>query len=58
MHKVMLAVGVYIAFFLCLRSSEFISKTVVPLADTRQFLSTVVQFVFNDREFTLVNSNL
>jgi len=57
MHQVMLATGVYVAFFLCLRSSEYVSKTVVPLADTHQFLSTDVQFVLNGPQFTLINSN-
>ena len=57
MHQVMLATGVYVAFFLFLRSSEYVSKTVVPLADTHQFLSTVVQFVLNGPQFTLINSN-
>ena len=57
MSQVMLATGVYMAFFLCLRSSEYISKTVVPLADTHQFLSTDVQFVLHDEQYTLVNTN-
>jgi hypothetical protein len=57
MHQVMLATGVCVAFFLCLRSSEYVSKTVVPLADTHQFMSTDVQFILNDRQFTLINSN-
>jgi len=57
MYQVMLATGVYMAFFLCLRSSEYISKTMVPLVDTHQFLSTDIQFVLNDKQFTLVNSN-
>lgn len=57
MHQVMLATGVYVAFFLCLRSSEYVSKTVVPLADTHQFMSTDVQFMLNDPPFTLINSN-
>ena len=57
MHQVMLATGVYVAFFLCLRSSEYVSKTVVPLADTHLFMSTDVQFVLNDPQFTLINSN-
>ena len=57
MSQVKLATGVYVAFFLCLRSSEYVSKTVVPLADTHQFMSTEVQFVLNDPQFTLINSN-
>ena len=57
MHQVMLATGVYTAFFLCLRSSEYVSKTIVPLADTHQFLSTGVQFVLKGPHFTLINSN-
>jgi len=57
MSQVMLATGVYMAFFLCLRSSEYTSKTVVPLADTHQFLSTDVQFVLHDEQYTLVNTN-
>lgn len=57
MSQVMLATGIYKAFFLYLHSSEYITKTVVPLADTHQFLSTDVQFVLNDRQYTLFNSN-
>jgi hypothetical protein len=53
----MLATGVYMGFYLCLRSSEYISKTVVPLIDTHQLLSTDVQFVLRDARHTLVNSN-
>ena len=33
MSQVILANGVYMGFFLCLRSSEYISKTVVPLVN-------------------------
>jgi hypothetical protein len=57
MSQVMLATGIYMGFFLCLRSSEYISKTVIPLVDTHQFQSTDVQFVLHDKRFTLVNSN-
>jgi len=57
MQQVMLATGVYVAFFLWLRSSEYVSKTVVPLVDTHQFMSTDVQSVLNDPQFTLINSN-
>ena len=57
MSQVMLATGVYMGFFLCLRSNEYISKTVVPLIDTHQLLSTDVQFVLRDARHTLVNSN-
>jgi hypothetical protein len=55
--QVMMATGVYMGFFLCLRSSEYISKTIVPLIDTHQFRATVVQFVLHDACYTLVNSN-
>jgi hypothetical protein len=57
MAQVMLATGIYMAFFLCLRSSEYISKTVVPLADTHQFLTSDVEFALNDNSMTLVPSN-
>ena len=57
MAQVMLATGIYMAFFLCLRSSEYISKTVVPLADTHQFLTSDVEFALNDSSMTLVPSN-
>ena len=58
MSQVMLATGVNMDFFLCLRPSEYISKTVVPLVDTHQFLSTDVQFVLRDeQQYTLINSN-
>jgi len=57
MSQVMLATGVQMGFFLCLRSSEYVSKRVVPLVDTHQFLSTDVQFVLRDERYTLINSN-
>ena len=57
MYQVMLATGINMGFFLCLRSSEYISKTLIPLVATHQFLSTDVQFVLNNAHFTLVNSN-
>jgi hypothetical protein len=57
MAQVMLATGVYMAFFLCLRSSEYISKTIVPLIETHQFLTSDVEFVLNDNSMTLVASN-
>ena len=57
MSQVMLATGVEMGFLLCLRSSEYISKRVVPLVDTHQFLSTDVQFVLRDGQYTLINSN-
>ena len=57
MSQVMLATGVKMGLFLCLRSSEYISKTVVPLVDTHQFLSTDVQFVLRNGQYTLINSN-
>ena len=57
MSQVMLVTGVKMGFFLCLRSSEYISKRVVPLVDTHQFLSTDVKFVLRDGKYTLINSN-
>jgi len=57
MSQVLLATGVSMGFYLCLRSSQYISKTVIPLVDTHQFLSTDIQFVLHDKHFTLVNSN-
>ena len=57
MSQVMLATGVEMGFFLCSRSSEYISKRVVTLVDTHQFLSTDVQFVLRDGQYTLINSN-
>ena len=57
MSQVMLATGVQMGFFLCLRSSEYVSKRMVPLIDTHQFLSTDVQFVLRDERYTLINSN-
>ena len=57
MSQVMLATGVYMGFYLCLRSSEYISKTVAPLVDTHQFQSSDVQFVLHNEHYTLVNSN-
>ena len=57
MAQVMLPTGIYMAFFLCLRSSEYISKTIVPLVDTHQFLTSDVEFVLNDNSMTLVASN-
>jgi len=54
----MLATGISIGFYLCLRCSEYISKTIVPLEDPHQFLSSDVQFMLNDGSQTLIDSNL
>lgn len=54
----MLATGISMGFFLCLRCSEYISKTIVPLEDTHQFQSSDVQFMLNDGSQTLIESHL
>ena len=33
MSQLMLTTGVAVAYFLCLRSSEYVSKTIVPIED-------------------------
>ena len=55
--QVMLATGISMAFFLCLRSSEYVSRTIVPIKDTPQFLSTDVEFMLNDGTMRFVASN-
>ena len=57
MQQVMLATGVSMAFYLCLRSSEYASRTVIPIADNHQFLSADVQFMLNDGSQRFVDSN-
>jgi len=45
MHNLMLATGVSLAYHLCLRSSEYVTRTVVPLDDSissRQEVNLVV----------------
>ena len=54
----MLATGISMGFYLCLRCSEYISKTIVPLEDPHQFLSSDVQFMLNDGSQTLIGSHL
>lgn len=44
-------------FYLCLRSSEYISKTIVPSEYTHQFLSSDVQFMLNDGLHTFNDSH-
>ena len=46
--QLMLATGISMAFYLCLRSSEYVSRTIVPIEETHQFLSTDVEFMLND----------
>ena len=53
----MLATGVAVAYLLCLRSSEYVSKTIVPIEDNHQFRSSDVEFMFNNGSFQLLASN-
>ena len=57
MKQVMLATGISMAFHLCLRSSEYVSRTVVPIEDSHQFQSTDVEFMLNDGSLRFVASN-
>jgi len=43
-HCFMLAVGVSMAYYLCLRASEYVSKTKVPNPESHQFDSRSVEF--------------
>ena len=49
MTQVMLATGISMAFFLCLRS-----RTLIPIEDTHRFLSSAVEFMLNDGTKTFV----
>jgi hypothetical protein len=53
----MLATGASMAFYLCLRSSEYVSRTVIPIEDSHQFLSVDVQFMLNYGSLRFVDSN-
>ena len=55
--QLMLATGISMAFYLCLRSSEYVSRTIVPIDDTHQFLSTDVEFMLNDGTLQFVASH-
>ena len=57
MHNLMLATGVSLAYHLCLRSSEYVTRTIVPIDDTHQFRTTEVEFMLNDGSFTFLASN-
>jgi hypothetical protein len=57
MKQVMLTTGILMTFFLCLRSSAYILRTIVPIEDSHQFLSTDVEFILNDGTITLIASN-
>ncbi len=57
LHNLMLATGVSLAYHLCLRSSEYVTKTIVPIDDSHQFKTTEVEFMLNDGSFTLLASN-
>lgn len=43
-HDIMLATGVAMAYYLCLRSSEYVSRTVIPQDDSHQFDFESVEF--------------
>ena len=45
----MLATGVAMAYYLCLRSSEYVSRTVVPQDDSHQFDSESIEFVCSNK---------
>ncbi len=51
----MKAVAVAMAYYLCLRSSEYVSKTTVPDPDSHQFDSQSVEFLVGGR---LLSSHL
>ena len=57
MHNHMLATGVSLAYHLCLRSSEYVTRTIVPIDDSHQFRTTDVEFLLNDGSFTFIASN-
>ena len=57
MHNLMLATGVSLAYHLCLRSSEYVTRTVVPIDDSHQFRTTEVEFMLNDGSSTFIASN-
>lgn len=57
MTQVMLATGISMAFFLCLRSSEYVSRTIVPIEDNHQFLSSDVEFMLNDGTRIFITSH-
>ncbi len=57
MTQVMLATGISMAFFLCLRSSEQVSQTIIPIEDTHQFLSSAVEFMLNEGTRTFIASH-
>ena len=57
LSQLMLATGVAVAYFLCLRSSEYVSKTVVPIEDNHQFRSTDVEFMLTNGSHQLIASN-
>ena len=57
LQQLMLAAGVAVAYFLCLRSSEYVSKTVVPIDDNHQFRSTDVEFMLTSGSHQLLASN-
>lgn len=53
----MLATGIAVAYFLCLKSSEYVTKTIVPIDDIHQFRSTEVKFMLKDGTMNLIASN-
>ena len=57
LHNLMLATGISLAYHLCLRSSEYVTKTIVPIDDSHQFKTTEVEFMLNDGSLTLIASN-
>jgi hypothetical protein len=57
MTNLMLATGVSLAYHLCLRSSEYVTRTIVPIDDSHQFKTSEVEFMLNDGSFKLLASN-
>ena len=56
-NNLMLATGVALAYFLCLRSSEYLSKSIVPIDDSHQFRTTEAEVMINDGSRTFIASN-
>ena len=57
MKQVILATGILMAFYLCLRSNEYVSRTIIPIEDTYQFLSADVESMLNDGSMRFIASN-
>jgi hypothetical protein len=58
MDQLMVAVGVSMAYYLCLRASEYVSRTAIPDPESHQFDSKSVEFKRRDNDVLIPSTSM